>query len=55
MCRSLAQISAAIKAADEHDRVLISKGVYNEALLIEKSLELLGEGDKEDVLAPLSV
>eukprot|EP00285_Hemiselmis_virescens_P007478 CAMPEP_0173405816 /NCGR_PEP_ID=MMETSP1356-20130122/62841_1 /TAXON_ID=77927 ORGANISM="Hemiselmis virescens, Strain PCC157" /NCGR_SAMPLE_ID=MMETSP1356 /ASSEMBLY_ACC=CAM_ASM_000847 /LENGTH=89 /DNA_ID=CAMNT_0014366671 /DNA_START=188 /DNA_END=454 /DNA_ORIENTATION=- len=30
-------ISAAIKAADEHDRVLIAKGVYEEALLVDKS------------------
>ena len=35
------QICSAIKAADAHDRILIAKGVYNEALLVDKAIELV--------------
>jgi hypothetical protein len=38
----LGQICSAIKAADAHDRILIAKGVYNEALLVDKAIELVG-------------
>jgi hypothetical protein len=30
-------------------RILISEGIYNEALVVEKNLELVGLGDKEQV------
>jgi hypothetical protein len=38
-------ISIAIQKANPNDRIIIEPGTYNEGLLIEKSLELIGKGD----------
>lgn len=45
-----ATISAAIAAANPGDRILIYPGYYAEALTIDKPLELVGDGDREDIV-----
>lgn len=42
-------ITEAIKAANPGDRILIRPGLYLEGLVIDKPLEIIGEGDAGDV------
>ena len=43
-------ITEAIKAADPGDRILVHPGLYDEGLVIDKPLEIIGEGDLGDVV-----
>jgi parallel beta-helix repeat protein len=43
-------ISEALTAADPGDCVLIRPGVYHESLVVEKSVELVGQGTRRDVV-----
>ena len=43
-------ISEAIEAANSGDRILVRPGLYKEGLLIEKPLEIIGEGSPDDVV-----
>lgn len=43
-------IAAAIKAAEPGSRVLIRPGTYEENLILDKPLELIGEGEAADVI-----
>ena len=43
-------ISAAIRAANPGDRILVRLGVYNEGLVIDKPLEVIGDGETGDIV-----
>jgi parallel beta-helix repeat protein len=43
-------ISAAIKAAKPGDRILVRPGLYQEGLIIEKPLEIIGDGPIEEIV-----
>jgi parallel beta-helix repeat protein len=45
-----ATISAALKAANPGDRILIRPGFYQEGLIIDKPLEIIGDGAPGDVV-----
>ena len=45
-----ATISEAIEAANSGERILVRPGLYKEGLLIDKPLEIIGEGSPEDVV-----
>ena len=45
-----ASISDAISAADPGHRILVRPGLYEEGLLIDKPLEIIGDGDAEDIV-----
>jgi parallel beta-helix repeat protein len=47
-------IAAAIRAANAGDRILVRPGLYSEALVIDKPLELLGQGDSGEVVIETS-
>ncbi|HUV04405.1 MAG TPA: right-handed parallel beta-helix repeat-containing protein [Armatimonadota bacterium] len=42
-------ITAAIEAAQPGDRILVRPGRYEEGLVIEKPLEIIGDGDRDDI------
>lgn len=42
-------ISEAISKAEPHSRILVSKGVYDESLLIDKPLEIIAD-ERENVV-----
>jgi parallel beta-helix repeat protein len=42
-------IVAAIEAAQPGDRILVRPGLYQEALVVDKPLEILGDGPVEDI------
>jgi parallel beta-helix repeat protein len=44
-----ATVSAAIKAAKPGDRILVRPGLYEESLVVDKPLEILGDGPLEDI------
>jgi parallel beta-helix repeat protein len=44
-----ATISAAIKAAHPGDRILVRPGLYQEGLVVDKPLEILGDGPVADI------
>lgn len=43
-------IRDALNAASPNDRILIRRGVYNEALSIDKPIELVGDGNRHEVV-----
>ena len=43
-------IEEAIKEAASGDRILVRPGLYQEALVIDKPLEIIGDGDLEDIV-----
>ena len=43
-------ISEAIEAADSGDRILVKPGLYQESLVIDKPVELIGDGATEDIV-----
>ena len=43
-------ISEAIKAANPGERILVRPGLYKEGLLLDKPLEIIGEGSSDDVV-----
>ncbi|HEX4959429.1 MAG TPA: right-handed parallel beta-helix repeat-containing protein [Thermoanaerobaculia bacterium] len=43
-------ISAAIKAASPGDRIVVRPGLYSEGLILEKPLEILGDGPREEIV-----
>jgi len=45
-----ATISAAIRAAEPGNRILVRPGVYNEALVVDKPLEIIGDGELADII-----
>lgn len=47
--RDFASVSAAITAASPGDRILVRPGVYQENLVIDKPLEILGDGPVADI------
>ena len=42
-------VGAAIKAAASGDRILVRPGLYDEALVVDKPLEILGDGPVSDI------
>ena len=44
-----ATVSAAIDAANPADRILVRAGVYQESLVVDKPLEIIGDGSAEDI------
>jgi F-box protein 11 len=46
---AFATVSAAIKAAKPGDRILVRPGLYQECLVIDKPLEIIGDGPVEDI------
>ena len=42
-------VGAAIKAATPGDRILVRPGLYDEALVVDKTLEILGDGPVSDI------
>ena len=44
-----ATVRAAIKAAKAGDRILVRPGLYEEALVVDKPLEILGDGPVSDI------
>jgi parallel beta-helix repeat protein len=48
------KVSQAIAAAKPGDRIIVRRGRYSEGLLIDKPLEIIGEGDPLDVLIEAS-
>jgi F-box protein 11 len=42
-------VAAAIKAAKPGDRILVRPGLYDEALVVDKPLEILGDGPVSDI------
>jgi len=44
-----ATVSAAIKAAKPGDRILVRPGLYEEGLMVDKPLEILGDGPVADI------
>jgi F-box protein 11 len=49
-----ASIGAAIRAARPGDRILIRPGLYEEALTLDKPLELIGQGSAEEIIIEAS-
>ena len=47
-------IGAAIQAAQNGDKIVIRQGIYEEALVIDKVLEIIGEGKFSDVVIQAS-
>jgi F-box protein 11 len=45
-----ARISQAIQGAQAGDRILVKPGLYQESLLIDKTLEIIGDGKEGDVV-----
>ena len=45
-----ASIAAAISAASPGDRIIVRPGLYEESLVIDKALEIIGEGPSGDVV-----
>ena len=45
-----ATVSEAIKAAKPGDRILVRPGLYQESLLVDKPLEIIGDGPVEDIV-----
>jgi len=43
-------ISEAIRAADSGDRILVRPGLYQESLVIDKPVEIIGDGDAADIV-----
>ena len=43
-------ISEAIREANSGDRILVRPGLYQEGLVIDKPLEIIGDGDLEDIV-----
>ncbi len=43
-------ITAAIEAAQPGDRILVRPGLYREGLVIDKTLEIIGDGKRDDVV-----
>ena len=43
-------ISKAIKAAQPGDRILVCPGYYTERLVLDKPLEIIGDGDRSDIV-----
>jgi parallel beta-helix repeat protein len=43
-------ISEAISNAKENTRILVRRGEYRESLIIDKPLEIIGDGSKEDII-----
>jgi len=51
MCRgNFATISEAIAAADPGSRILVHSGIYDEGLVLDKPLEIVGDGNLGDVV-----
>jgi parallel beta-helix repeat protein len=44
-----ATVSAAIEAAQPGDRILVRPGLYQESLVVDKPLEIMGDGPVEDI------
>jgi F-box protein 11 len=44
-----ASVAAAIAAADPGDRILVRPGLYEESLLVDKPLEIIGDGPVQDI------
>ena len=47
-------ISQAIKAAEPGSRILVRPGLYEEGLVIDKPLEIIGDGDREEITVQAS-
>jgi parallel beta-helix repeat protein len=47
-------IGEALEAASPGDRVLVGPGLYNEGLTVDKPVELIGQGEREDVVITAS-
>ncbi len=47
-------ISAAIAAAQPGDRIVVHPGTYNEGLVLDKPLEIVGEGDRAEIVVQAS-
>ncbi len=47
---NFARISDAIKSASPGDRIVVRPGSYNEAIVLDKPLEIIGEGKRGDVV-----
>ena len=47
-------ISEAIEDSDEGDRIVVHPGVYNEAIVVNKPLSLIGAGPERVLLVSLS-
>jgi len=47
-------IGAAIGAAHPGDRILVRPGLYNESLVIDKPLEVIGDGPLDDIVVQVS-
>ena len=45
-----ATISAAIDAANPGDRIVVRPGLYEEGLVIDKQLEIIGEGERSEIV-----
>lgn len=45
-----ATISEAIEAADPGDRIIVRPGLYQEGLVIDKPLEIIGDGKLEEIM-----
>ena len=45
-----ATISAAIEAANPGDRILVRPGLYDEGLIIDKPLEIIGDGEPGEIV-----
>jgi len=43
-------ISAAIRTVEPGTRILVRKGLYKEGLIIDKPLEIMGEGEAKDIV-----
>ena len=46
-------ITDAIQAAEPGTRILIRPGLYKEALVLDKALELIGDGERDDVIVEI--
>lgn len=45
-----ATVNAAVKAAKPGDRILVRPGLYAEAVIIDKPIEIIGDGDRSDIV-----
>jgi F-box protein 11 len=52
--RCYATLGEAIKVAEPETRILVRRGLYRESIVMDKSIEIVGDGDKKEIVIEAS-